>query len=498
MISFLRVPLLACAGLCDPSAVAAELGVLAPVLENAQTLQKDDPEGRPVPVVTRLRSGELHDQLQKEAKEGFSGTMLALDEVAQRTAGATTLAPTWLYLSAEEGGFARQGFWLREGKAERFVADPFVDLVVDADSVKDGSFEEIFAHEMGHVFLRRLLPNLPDGYSRTPHSSLSITDYPTAFDEGFAIHFQGLVRRLTRNPALRDQELGLQFKPFVSYWLSNVDRATRIEGMRRNWFVQVQIALPGSGDPLARRDHSTMFDTARLKNGNQMMASEGVVATLFYRWLVPGPGERQALLERYAGPFAALSELNQRELGADSPVFLDLVESYCQLSRKDCARVLALAVDTTYGVTADTSLGEQIESLAARGRVGDMHGFVSELASSRAALSRVRDAVLQSPRKLRAALGPNIWLLSGDTGLGKDGDAPGLAVNLNTAELETLLKLPGVDSAVADRALDSRSRDGLFRDLTEFAERSGIDSEGAARLADMLSSMQEAGTHARR
>src|SRR5262249_31315999 len=158
--------------------------------------------------------------------------------------------------------------------------------------------------------------------------------------------FQGLARRFTHNTALRNQDLGLDGKPFVSYWLSNLDRASRIDGVRRNWFVQAQITLPGNGDPIARRDQSTLFDTARLKNGNQMMASEGVLATIFYRWLVAGSGEHAAVLQRYSAFFDALVVLNkQSQLDPEAPLVLDLIEARRTLDAKEGARVLALVID---------------------------------------------------------------------------------------------------------------------------------------------------------
>lgn len=171
-----------------------------------------------------------------------------------------------------------------------------MDLVVDEDTVANGGFEEIFTHEMGHVFLRRLFPRLPFGYSRTPHHRFSVTDYPTAFDEGFATHFQPLVRRLTRNAALRDEDLGLASRPLVPYWLSNLDRSARTDGVRRNWFVQLQAPLGRAGSA----ERSMLFDIEQLKNSNQMLASEGVVATLFYRWLVPWWIRRTARLQTRA------------------------------------------------------------------------------------------------------------------------------------------------------------------------------------------------------
>lgn len=112
---------------------AAELGVVAPVVVDGRPLMKRDGQNRSVPVVTRVASGPLYEKLQKEARDGFVGTVLALDDLAQRRAGSAPV-PTWLYLAVEDGGFARSGFWLREAQGERFVPDAYVDLVVDVSS----------------------------------------------------------------------------------------------------------------------------------------------------------------------------------------------------------------------------------------------------------------------------------------------------------------------------------------------------------------------------
>lgn len=476
---------------------AAELGVLAPVMDGDSVQTRPGPDKQPAPVVTEVKDGELYAALQKEAQDGFTATLLVMDERAQKTAGAKTPGPTWLFLAKEEGGFARRGFWLKDDKQERWVDAPFVDLVVDPASVADGSFEEIFAHELGHVFLRRLLPHLPEGYSRAPHGSMTITDDATAFDEGFAIHMQALARRLTRNERLKAQDLGLEYKPFVPLWLSNLDRTLRIEGMRNNWFIHRQLALPGSGDAIARRDLSTLFDTARLKNGNQMLASEGVIATLFYRALVPGPVEREPLLSRYQRLFDALAEMNHRELTPDTPLFLELAETYARDNPEDGARILRLIVETTYGATADPTLARQTEALAEKGRLGDIEGFVAELKPARAAMLRLEDAVVRSPRGLRAGLGPAIWLLNGNARASRGEDAPDLTLNLNTAEKEQLMTLPDIDDAVAERLLDSRRNQGTFRNLDDFIARGGLSPEAGARLAGMAAAMEQAGTYHR-
>ncbi|HEY7638131.1 MAG TPA: helix-hairpin-helix domain-containing protein [Steroidobacteraceae bacterium] len=485
----LLLPLVLCL-VCAP-VLAAGLGVLAPVVVDGQPLMKRDPRDREVPVVTRVTSGPLYDQLQIEAHDGFTATVLALDALAQQRSGIDPV-PTWLFLAVEDGGFPRAGFWLRDAQGERFVPDAYVDLVVDADTVANGGFEEIFAHEMGHVFLRRLFPSLPSGYSRTPHMSLAMTDYPTAFDEGFATHFQPLARRLTRNAALHDEDLGLTSKPLVPYWLSNLDRSARTDGVRRNWFVQLQAPQGGAGSAA----RSTLFDIERLKNGNQMLASEGVVATLFYRWLAPGPGDPHALLERYGKMFYAFAALEKRKPGPDSPLMIQLVDCYRQLYAQEGDRMLTTLLDTTYGATADASLRPAVESVAARGRSGDMETFVGELATSRKAFAKLRESVLKDPVMAGAALGPNIWLLSDAPMGGPDKNAK-TAINLNTAERDDLLKLPGIDTASADKALDSRRRDGLFRTLDDFVARAGLGPDAKEKLAQMMSAMQKAGVYSR-
>ena len=286
---------------------AAELGVLAPVIQDKAVLMRPAPgNAGPAPVVTRVRAGRLYEALRREAAAGTTAAVLALDELAMKTAGAPA-GPTWLYLSQEDGGFARRGFWLQEGGATRWVDEAMVDLVVDAGSVDDGSFEEIFAHELGHVMLRRLLPGLPAGYSRTPHHSFSVTDQQTAFDEGWATHFQGLARLLTQNARLRAQDAGLEGKADTALWLSNLDRTMRIDGMRRNWFVYRQTAQPGVSAQAF--DLSPAFDPARLKSAAQMLACEGVLSTFFYRQLATP--DAAALEARYAPMFRALHAMSR-------------------------------------------------------------------------------------------------------------------------------------------------------------------------------------------
>jgi hypothetical protein len=476
-------------------AVAAELGVLAPVIQDKSVLMRAAPgSATPAPVVTRVREGRLYESLQRESAQGATAAVLALDELAMRIAGLP-VTTTWLYLSQEDGGFARHGFWLREGDAMRWVDEAMVDLVVDADSVADGSFEEIFAHELGHVMLRRLMPNLPAGYSRTPHHSFSVTDQQTAFDEGWATHFQALARLLTQNGRLRAQDAGLEGKADTASWLSNLDRAMRIDGMRRNWFVFRQLPRPGS-DPrtaVERHDLSPLFDRAELKSAAQMLACEGAVATFFYRQL--GTSDSGALTRRYAAMFRALHALSKEPLDAETPLVPALARTMASVEPEDGKRFIATLAEASHGALLAPGLATAAQATFEPALAGDADVFVPQLKPLRARFAQALAEAQAQPDRLARHAGPAIWLLA-PAHRGQGQDAPPLAVDLNTAERAHLLAL-GLDGKTAERALASRRKDGDFASLADFTARAGLLPAAARRLAAQQDALRRLGPYRR-
>ena len=158
--------------------------------------------------------------------------------------------------------------------------------------------------------------------------------------------------------------------------------------------------------------------------------------------------------------------------------------------------MMTILLETTYGATADASLTPRVESAAARGRAGDMKTFVAELTACRKAMAELRESVLKNPEKSGAALGPNIWLLS-DAPMGGPDKQAKTAINLNTAERDELLKLPGVDEASVTRMLESRRSAGLFLDLDDFAARGQLSADASSKLAAMMRAMEKAGVYSR-
>jgi hypothetical protein len=453
------------------SVQAGELGVLKPTGE-----LRDAPRASvKAPVVTRLSDGPLFATLQAQAKTGTLARMLELDEMAAKLSGSSG-AVTWLYVAPEDGGFARHGFWLREGEQLRWMDEPYLDLVTDEDSIADGSFEETFAHELGHVFLRRLLPRLPPGYARNAHHSHAITDQPTAFDEGLATAMQPYAKLISTNPAVKAQETGLSWKAFTPLWQSNIDRELRTVGVRGNWFVHRQVTPPGLGAPVERRDMSTLFDRARFKSAPQMLANEGAVASFLYRYLADGDST-----ERFNALFRALSEMNKENLQADSPLLPMLAQKMAEVDKDESKRFIEVLMQSSHGILASARFIRSAEALGQSGRFGNAKVFVPALKEARLELAQEIARVIDAPEQLAKAAGAQLWVMKGK-----------LSADLNTAETEHFEAL-GFDRATSTRILVARDKDGLFAHLDDVIHRARLSPQAGRMLKAMSAAAYKAG-----
>ena len=110
----------------------------------------------------------------------------------------TAIEPAYLALSKNDGGFAKVGFYLKneEGHIEKSNT-PYIDIVegrIEGNYEKLMSITQLYPHEMGHLIYGMLNSNKGNYHSRSVdmHYFSVITDYTTAFNEGFAEHIENI------------------------------------------------------------------------------------------------------------------------------------------------------------------------------------------------------------------------------------------------------------------------------------------------------------------
>ncbi len=140
------------------------------------------------------------------------------------------IEPAYLLLSQHEGGFPRHGFYLKKkGSLIDNTSVSYVELVKNNTKPEDylGSMTQIFPHEMGHVLYHLLSADSDSAvpYATDVHYSTLITDYRTAFNEGFAIHFENMARkyepdssrknRILADYKLKEEKVKHRINPFM-------------------------------------------------------------------------------------------------------------------------------------------------------------------------------------------------------------------------------------------------------------------------------------------
>jgi len=495
------------------SPITAPVAIVVPLADaKGNVVESTAPDGHSYPVFRLADDSPLVRRVSQVLETSFAHQVILLDRYARnlllsefvgQTQPQYLTAPAYLLMSQEEGGFARHGFWLEDAKAQRqLVLAGYVNLVVDQESVDDGTLEEIFSHELGHQILGELVGKLPPGLSRNMHQSMTLTDDSTAFDEGYAEHFQPLVRDATANPYLRELSKGATSTDLDLLWISRVDRQLRTDGVKHNLFIHRKALPAATLDPGADRyrlyldnETSTAFLNDELRNGQQMMASEGVIATIFYR-IVNDPALRDHYQEAaFYRPFLATAvapdPLNKaispydnvnlklliamrhaaKAIASGVAPMIAVINSYAAAFPNEAAAVYKLFLETTRGATVSQELANAFERAAGDGRRGDIAAFRP---SSRAAFSLLKgttDRVAHGDLPLDANLGPQLWLLNADFKIApaiwsSDRTLP-FAFNLNAATEVDLMTVPGVDLAGARKIVSARRARGFFRSLDD-------------------------------
>lgn len=486
-----------CLAFASATFTASAVELFEPVLDDdAHPVLLEGPSGEPAPLLRPANDHPLGQAVQDVLATAFPQALLGVQKRATDRFGHN--APPRLLFSAEDGGFARQGFWLASEADAAFIDAPYVDLVIDSESISSGHLEEIWAHETAHILIR-LAGNGFKRINNKMHQSMTLTDDVTAFDEGLAIAMQPLARDHTANPALKAEDRGLNAAGYVDFWLSRQDRRLRSHGVRRNLFLHPRLPLSSdlSLEKRYRRwETRTAFDPTRLRTGAELFASEGWMATLLYRLLHhEGIGTRPAdqinaqhditgwpnVLDKILISLnQATQQTSHRVLGAR------VLHAWLERYPEDAEDVVGVFLQASLGVTVDPEAHTRFEAIADTGLHGDMDGMIESLAPARSFLQSLATDILSERRSLDDALGPAIWLENDHFRISaamwiRPADRP-QRLNLNTASPVELEALPGIDGNLSELAVTLRRRDGDYQHLSDFCVRLSLGDKECSKL----------------
>ncbi|MFQ5340147.1 MAG: ComEA family DNA-binding protein [Anaerolineae bacterium] len=526
------------------SARAVPQRPLYALLEASQTSSPDGiyPVFRPADPASGTARQATRLLEQSYARQALVLHWYALNYLAHQPGVDPTVAdePTYLFLGGS-GGYADLGFWLEDDLGQ--MLDKRTTHYVGGVTIGEGyfgDFEQLFPHEVGHAILQELAGWQQGALAAQVHQVTMVTDYFYAFNEGWGEHFQAVAVDHTTNSRLqarREMPLaGGEQGPYarlarelnrqcllcpatltLPLWYSQRESHLRYAGVKTNLFAY----QPAAPDVLVQRDdpHAALLyqsvvppDRAgSLKNSPQMLASEGVVATLFYR-LVNDPFLQQsyrepAFYDPYLPPEDNVdwSHTSPQELFSPMEnVYLKLFHVFARHVRLDgdllgespaIQMVKGYAMEypdeaeSLYDVFLDVTQGVTVEPRAlrmAQDRVAGEH---------EAYLRDLRQRLLAGQVRVDSALPPQIWLRNPDTEVGagvfdvyRSLPRP-YHFNLNAATIVDLRTVPGVDAELARQIVQVRDKRSGFDRLEGLAGVPGMTPETMDRFRNMQSAM---------
>lgn len=402
-------------------------------------------------------------------------------------------APETLVIAVEaDAASTGQGYRLREGTSwEVWPHAPYLSLSEEANR-----FSAILLHESGHADLVLLTGGKPlpgRSIASIPHAATALTDRTTAFAEGFAIALEAVLAQRAVAPDLHarfwhgELQFGVMSSMQGEYFRPSAGLAAyaqpsaRHQEIRDNLFAFVS-AFRGPDYLRAQLDPAR--DLASLRDANQILQSEGFVASVFYALLMRGAApDAERLRTRLGALMPALKEvLDRARLEPDTPLLVETVGSLARRVPAERREILATVLDLSRGVLVDPRAGAMWRRhyLAALRQQLDQ----LELDDINAARRRWLETAQADPTVLASRLGPQVPCVVGEVVVslpGMDVEAP-LGFDLNTAEEGVLRCVPGISDEEVARWLAERER-APFLSAADFRARVSLRPQVTAKLA---------------
>jgi hypothetical protein len=404
--------------------------------------------------------------------------------------------PAYLAITSNQGGYARKGFHLTTDKGLiNKKSTPYIDIREDAaigPTDRLMSFTQLYPHELGHVLYHLL--SMEDTVSQN-HRSVDmhyfslITDYPTAFNEGFAEHMENISRMNESNleitagiqEDMEDIQILVDFsRPRFRRDIKHPFRLGYYKTSMINWFqkyedykryahaISCEVRY-GNTTPSYRRVEDRLTyrntgldrDTTIIRNAVQLHSTEGVISSFFTR-LSTSKAQSYYQDRSFYIPFTNLASEASASLEEIISPTQNLFIKYFYVFRN-------------YLVENNSTRSQWIDF---------MEGYCQSFPDEDTLIKKIYQEVTATMYSIH--LPPPLWILVNDYNhrmptLDPFGgiEVPIYTFDLNAAEEEDLLTLEGISSTDAKSILDYRKTHGLYQSLAELHNVTGLSAEKA-------------------
>lgn len=356
------------------------------------------------------------------------------------------------------------------------------------DDIKSSGIEKIFSHELSHLWLSLLGYDFDLSKSNKFHTCTAITDPFMAFSEGFAEHLEIVTKDLRNNFDWKSTFWDYGYD--VDAWLCSRDKQLRYYASINNRFIY-HTAFPYSED-YDTYNHlhfahitSSAFTPEKLKNGNQMMASEGVISSVFYQMYQHelfkntflddtfyskfgvDKNDIDPLINLYLKVIFAISKINLRK----PTLMTDFIRSYGEEFSNEKRELYDVFLKATHYSTVSSKANQVFGNLYRIGRRGEVNEFKDILINTREWKKELFERILSGELSLDHALAEELWINSDEyiTPVPWDPEKKvKYRFEINTATEIDLLSLNGMTLGHAENLIKLRDSQGGFNSLDEF------------------------------
>lgn len=273
-------------------------------------------------------------------------------------------------------------------------------------------------------------------------------------------------------------------------WLSSRDSQLRYHAVKNNRFIY-QTAIPYAEDfdtythlHLAHIT-STAFTPERLKNGSQILSSEGAIASIFYQIYTHKLFKNTYMEKEFYLPFGVESPgpitnllikilyvFSKNNLSRPS-LMTDFVRSYGECFPNEKHEIYSVFAKSTHYATVSSEARDIFGEIYRLGRRGNIPAFKEIFKARNALVVDLREKLLDGRLPLDAAVYEEIWV-TGDEEIPQTPWEPDIKVpyrfNINTATAIDFLSLSDINLDAAEKLVQVREKQHGFNSIDEFEQ----------------------------